>query len=109
MKKLAAAVLFACATHAHAWDGTTTGPVDQIAVNGDNVMIYQAGVKVMCNKGPEYASINENDKGFKEMMSLLAMSRAMGEPVVLYTTNVGGLCRLGGMKIGGRSGSAVVN
>jgi len=107
MKMIAAAFMFACATQAHAqqraWDGTTTGTVDQIGAGtvNDAIVVYQAGVKVMCNKGPEYAVITENDKNAKTIISLLMTSKMTGEPVVLYTTNVGGVCRIGYVRVGG--------
>src|SRR4051812_38300758 len=104
MKMITAAVLFACATHANAWDGQTTGPIEQIEVGtvvADGIAVYQSGVRVMCNKGPEYAVLGENDKNAKAISAILMSAKMIGEPVVLYTNNVGGMCRIGGIKIGG--------
>jgi hypothetical protein len=110
MKMITAAALIACATQAHAqaraWDGETTGAVDQIEAGtaNDGILIYQSGVKVMCNKGTAYAVISENEKNGKTIIGLLMSSKMLGEPVVIYTTNVGGVCRIGHVKVSSSRG-----
>jgi len=103
VRKIIASILLAFATQAHAYDGQTNAPVTQIEVNAqsDEIRIYQSGVRVMCNKGPEYAVITENDKNFKTAMGLLMSSKMLGEPVVISTLNVGGVCRVAYVKSGG--------
>lgn len=109
MRKVITVVLLVLATQVQAYDGQTTGPVSQIEVNAqsDEIRVYQSGVKVMCNKGPEYAVITENDKNFKTTISLLMMSRTIGESMVISTLNVGGVCRIAYVKMGHSAG--VVN
>jgi len=85
MKMITAAVLFACATHANAWDGQATGPIEQIEVGtvvADGIAVYRSGVRVMCNKGPEYAVLGENDKNAKAISAILMSSKMIGEPVI---------------------------
>jgi hypothetical protein len=64
---------------------------------------------VMCSKGPEYAVISESDKNFKTIIMLLSTSKMIGEPVVLFTRNVSGVCRIGHVRIGGSGNAGAVN
>ncbi len=83
---------------AFSWDGVTGGrPTTFEITHGANFAfrVYLDANVAMCSGGPTWAYLNEADSNYKVYVANLMTAKALGIPVVIYTTTVNGYCNIG--------------
>jgi hypothetical protein len=88
---------------AFAWDGAVAGKITVLDTTGGSNFGFRvalAGAPVMCAGGPTWAYLNDTDSNYKVYVAQLMVAKLASNPLVIYTTNVGGYCQIGYITVG---------